>query len=185
MHRQHVLQTLNQYDARYPNEQAMTNRIRTLVTDHPDCFERTCQSGHITGSAWIVSTDLTKHLLTHHRKLDRWLQLGGHADGQSEPYLVALREAEEESGMHGFLPYPSDDFVPLDVDVHLIPARGSEPAHEHHDIRFLLRAASIQEIQVSDESHDVRWFTRSELRQVTSEESLLRMLDKVESIIKS
>ena len=102
MHRQHVLQTLNQYDARYPNEQAMTNRIRTLVTDHPDCFERTCQLGQVTGSAWIVPTDLTKHLLTHHRKLDRWLQLGGHADGQSEPYLVALREAEEESGLHGF-----------------------------------------------------------------------------------
>lgn len=185
MHRQSILHSLDKYEAVYPSERTMTDRIRTLVTQHTDCFERTCLPGHITGSAWIVSHDLSQYLLTHHRKLDRWLQLGGHADGQHEPYQVAIREAVEESGLTGFTLYKSENsIIPLDIDVHLIPTRGSEPAHEHHDIRYLLIAPANQVVKVSDESHDVRWFTREEFLRVTGEMSLLRMLYKGEQILK-
>jgi 8-oxo-dGTP pyrophosphatase MutT (NUDIX family) len=157
----------------------MIGRIRTLVRNHPDCFERTCLPGHITGSAWIVSEDRQRHLLTHHRKLNRWLQPGGHADGDPEPHRVALREAQEESGLSDFTFIETNGMLlPLDVDVHLIPSRTSDPEHEHHDLRYLLIASGNQSVRVSDESHDVRWFTRDGLLAVTEEESVLRMLRK-------
>lgn len=172
MHRQPLIDMLARYERAYPGEAACAQRIRSLVETHADCFERTCLPGHITASAWIVSHDHSHFLLTHHRKLGRWLQLGGHADGDSDLHGVALREAREESGMQEF------EFIgdrPLDIDVHLIPARGSEPAHEHHDVRFLLVAARDQELQISEESIDLRWFPCVDLEQVVRDESTLRM----------
>ncbi len=171
-----VLIVLDDYEQVYPHEAPVIDRVRTLVRERMDCLLRTCVPGHITGSAWIVSADFDRRLLTHHRKLDKWLQLGGHADGQAEPSLVALREAREESGMQAFdWATFQGKLVPLDIDVHLIPSRGSEPAHEHHDLRYLLIAPSDEPVRVSDESHDLRWFTPDELALVTNEESVWRM----------
>ena len=190
MHRRPLLDMLARYDQLFPAEEEMVARIAELVHSRVDCFERSCRPGHITAAAWIVAADRRRSLLTHHRKLDRWLQLGGHADGQANVEQVALREAREESGMGGF------DFVlidglllPLDVDVHGIPARYDadgrliEDAHEHHDIRFLLIAHADQPIRASDESHDVAWFTPDEIAQLTAEESVLRMLRKALELI--
>jgi 8-oxo-dGTP pyrophosphatase MutT (NUDIX family) len=185
MHRRPLLDMLDRYRGRFPTESDLVDRIVELVRGHADCFERTCRPGHITGAAWIVSADRRRALLAHHRKLDRWLQLGGHADGQVEVEQVALREACEESGMSGFDFVPIEgSLLPLDVDVHDIPARYDddgrliEDAHEHHDIRFLLVAPAGQEIRASDESHDVAWFTPDEIVELTAEESVLRMLRK-------
>ncbi len=151
----------------------MAGRIRALVEAHEDCFLRTCMPGHITASCWIVSADHEKSLLTHHRKLGRWLQLGGHADGETDAATVALTEAREESGMTEFTVF--GDGMTLDVDVHDIPARKDEPAHEHHDVRFLLVAGPDQDIVVSEESHDVRWFGWDEIERTVHEESTVRM----------
>jgi len=173
---------LDRYLEREPRERACVERIRALVEARDDCFERTCLPGHITASAWIVSPDGGACLLTHHRKLERWLQLGGHADGEPDLVAVALREAREESGMQHFDVLSRDGEgvpVPLDVDVHVIPARGAEPEHEHHDIRFLLRARPGQGLVASDESIDLRWFEPDALRAVSDEESVLRMARKV------
>ncbi|MCH2594404.1 MAG: NUDIX hydrolase [Pirellulales bacterium] len=185
MHRLPLLDMLKRYSSRYPDEAEMLARIRHLVESAPDCFQRTCRPGHITGSAWVLSHDRTKCLLLHHRKLDRWLQPGGHADGQTEIQQVALREAEEESGLTQLaLLGDCQDLVPLDIDVHKIPARFdaagnmTEDAHEHHDIRFLVVAGANQELVLSEESHDLRWFTNQEVLQVTQEESVLRMMRK-------
>jgi 8-oxo-dGTP pyrophosphatase MutT (NUDIX family) len=185
MHRRSLVDTLDRYRDAFPSEAAVVDRIQELVQGHADCFERTCRPGHITGAAWIVSADRRHCLLTHHRKLDRWLQLGGHADGQSDVAQVALREAREESGMHGFELVPIDGAVlPFDIDVHEIPARYDdagrlvEDAHEHHDVRFLLIATGDEPIRISDESHDLAWFTPSEIFDLTAEESVLRMLRK-------
>lgn len=175
MHRQPLLQLLGVYEGDHPGEHATIARVRQLVHEHPDCFERTCLPGHITGSAWILSAERTHVLLTHHRKLDRWLQLGGHADGQADILAVAVREAQEESGMQQFTAVGTS---PIDIDVHLIPARGNEPAHWHHDVRFLLIAAPGQELCISDESHDLRWIERTQLARFTQEESLLRLEHK-------
>jgi 8-oxo-dGTP pyrophosphatase MutT (NUDIX family) len=184
MHRRPLLEMLRRYRRVFPGEADVVDRICALVESHSNCFERTCRPGHITGAAWILSADRGRCLLAHHRKLDRWLQLGGHADGQWQVDEVALREAREESGVAAFQFVPIDGaLIPLDVDVHQIPARYDahghlvEDAHEHHDVRFLLVARS-EAIRCSDESHEVAWFTPAEVRERTSEESVLRMLRK-------
>lgn len=178
MPRQRLLALLDRHVARFPADAAMAGRIAALVTEHDDCFERTCGPGHITASAWIVSADHQRCLLTHHRKLGRWLQLGGHADGVTDPLEVALTEAREESGMAAFAAFGEPEPLTLDLDVHTIPARASEPEHEHHDIRYLLIAAADQPVVVSEESHDVRWFGWDEVRAHVDEPSMLRMLER-------
>ncbi len=190
MHRRPLLNLLECYRHTFPADSAVVDRIVALVEAHADCFERTCRPGHITGAAWIVSADRRRCLLTHHRKLDRWLQLGGHADGQTQIVDVALREACEESGMTGFDIVPiGGTLLPFDLDVHQIPARYDEAgrqiedAHEHHDVRFLLVAHAGQEIVASDESHEVRWFTNEEVPRLTDEASVLRMLYKAAEIL--
>jgi 8-oxo-dGTP pyrophosphatase MutT (NUDIX family) len=185
MTRRPLLQMLARYAEFFPEETATVDRICRLVESHADCFERTCRPGHITAAAWILSADRRRALLTHHRRLDRWLQLGGHADGQWHVEEVALREAREESGMNEFDIVPIHGaLMPFDIDVHEIPARHDaagqivEDAHEHHDIRFLMIARCDAEPIVSEESHDVAWFTPAEVLERTNEESVLRMLRK-------
>ena len=190
MHRQPLLKLLERYASHSPDEIAVVRQITDLVNSSPDCFERTCRPGHITGSAWVLSHDRSKCLLVHHRKLNRWLQPGGHADGQTDICAVALREAQEESGLeHLDLQQDGGVLVPLDIDVHTIPARYNakrcdtlgnlvEEAHQHHDIRFLFVAAAGQKLVLSEESHDLRWFSREELLNLTDEESVLRMQRK-------
>jgi 8-oxo-dGTP pyrophosphatase MutT (NUDIX family) len=174
MHRAMLLRLLELHRARHPEDTARAERIADFARAHADCFERTNRLGHVTGSAWIVSADRTRYLLTHHRKLGRWLQLGGHADGDPDPLRVALREAREESGMRDFeLPEPRGEL--LDVDVHSIPARGGEPAHLHHDVRFLLIAGPDQPLVPSSESVELRWFPIASDAPLAGEASLLRM----------
>ena len=181
MHRQVLLKQLERYGALHDEERAEVERMRAFVSAHADCFERTCVPGHVTGSAWILSPDRSHFLLTHHKKLERWLQLGGHADGDPDSAAVALREAREESGMGELaFAWPTEPGVPLDVDIHEIPARGREPAHLHHDVRYLLVAAPGQELARSDESHDLRWFPCATWRAQLDEESQRRMARKVE-----
>ncbi|MGE4607852.1 MAG: NUDIX hydrolase [Myxococcota bacterium] len=186
MHREPLLSLLRRYQALHPEERDCVSRIRSLVTASSDCFERSCLPGHITASVWIASADRQRFLLTHHKKLKRWLQLGGHADGDPDVRAVALREAREESGMREF------DFVPatkdpslIDLDVHRIPAFGNDPAHDHHDLRFLLIAKPDQHIRVSAESHDVAWFELDRLEEVITEPSLLRLAQKSRAVLRT
>lgn len=176
LQRSPVLELLERYLTRHPAEGATVTEIRSLVEQEPRCLERDCYPGHLTASAWIVSPDRDRFLLAHHRKLGRWLQLGGHADGQSDLGAVALREAREESGMHRFVfAAPADRLVPLDVDVHRIPAHGREPPHHHHDVRFLLVARPDQALVCSGESTALQWFRDRELESLTDDESVLRL----------
>jgi 8-oxo-dGTP pyrophosphatase MutT (NUDIX family) len=184
MHRQPLLELLDAYQKRHPEESACVEKIRALTRAHEDCFLRDCQPGHITASSWIVSHDLERVLLTHHRKLGLWLQLGGHADGDPNALEVALREAREESGMQRFRVVESDATgLPFDLDVHRIPAHEHEPAHEHHDLRFLLVAEPGQSLIMSHESNDLRWFSAAELPAILHEESLLRMQRKARALL--
>ena len=180
MDRAELLESLTRYQARHPEEATTLDRIRDLLVGFDRAFHRDCFPGHITSSAWIVSRESGAILLTHHRKLERWLQLGGHTDGESDVLASAIREAEEESGLRGFEALPRGGPVEiLDVDVHEIPARGTEPAHQHHDIRFLLEVSEAQTIerQVA-ESKEIRWFDAAEIEHRFEEESLARMARK-------
>ncbi len=180
MDRADLLRLLDRYQGRHPDELATIDRVRTLLENHERCFFRDCFPGHITSSAWIVARESGAVLLTHHRKLERWLQLGGHADGESDVLASALREAEEESGMRDFSVIPRTGTREiLDIDVHDIPARASEPLHQHHDIRFLLEVSEAQVIRHQEnESKEVRWFSADRIEAHFEEESLLRMARK-------
>lgn len=175
MHRQALLDLLNRYATRHPDEAETVTRFRDFVARTADCFERHFAEGHVTGSAWIVDRGGTCVLLTHHRKLDRWLQPGGHADGDSDVLAVALREGLEETGLDSLEPVASEIF---DLDIHPIPARGSDPEHFHYDVRFLLRDAGSGDYIVSEESLDLAWVPLAELERYSDEDSMRRMRDK-------
>lgn len=185
MHRRPVRLLLARYRAAFRDEAAVVDRMATLVAMRADCLQRTCLPGHVTASAFVVDAEGRRFLLTHHRKLGRWLQLGGHVDGEPDVLQAALREAREESGMQHFtvLPVRGVEGMPLDLDVHVIPAREHEPEHEHHDVRFLLRAEPGQDLVRSAESHDLRWFDLADLERVVDEESLLRLGRKVRAVL--
>jgi 8-oxo-dGTP pyrophosphatase MutT (NUDIX family) len=183
MHRAPLLRLLAAHRARWPEDAGRVDAVVAFVRAHPDCFERACLPGHVTGSAWIVSADRGSVLLTHHRKLGRWLQVGGHADGDPDPLRVALREAEEESGLAALTVPPEAGGLPLDVDVHAIPPHGAEPAHLHHDVRFLLVATRGETIRASDESHEVRWVRRERLLDLVDGESVRRMHRRAERLL--
>jgi 8-oxo-dGTP pyrophosphatase MutT (NUDIX family) len=184
LHRKPLLDLIARYQAAHPEESACVERTRALVESHADCFERTCWAGHVTGSAWLLSPDGERFLLGHHRKLDRWLQLGGHPDGNPDVAAVALREAREESGMRDLsFAYAADGPVPVDLDIHAIPARADDPAHDHHDVRFVLVAAPGQTVAVSDESHALEWFDMDALEDVADDASVLRLGLKVRRLL--
>jgi len=130
-----------------------------------EVFERSHAPGHFTGSAWLVSADGERVLLMHHRKLDRWLQPGGHADGDSDLARVALREAEEETGVAGL----QVEGGVFDIDRHRIPARGDEPEHWHYDVRYVVRAGADERFVVNAESRALAWRPVAE---VAADESL-------------
>jgi len=175
MHRTDLLSKLRNYRKRWLAETDMADRLIDFVETHPDCFKRTLRVGHITGSAWVVNKAGTHVLLTHHKKLNMWLQLGGHADGNSDILDAALREAVEESGIQTLEAVSNEIF---DIDIHLIPARKTEPAHLHHDIRFVFQCLEIEDYVVSDESHDLAWVEIESLENYTTETSMLRMKEK-------
>lgn len=119
-------------------------------------FDRTNTDGHFTGSAWIITEDGERALITHHKKLGLKLQLGGHCDGDKNILRVAVREAIEESGIEN-ITYSGSIF---DIDVHEIPANGKTPAHNHYDIRFLIIVPNDSQFVVSDESDNLEWITK-------------------------
>lgn len=156
-------------------EAAMLAEFFPFIAAHPDCLWRTCLEGHLTASAWVVNASRTHALLTHHRKLDRWLQLGGHADGEADLRAAALREVREESGLTRVRAVGAEVF---DVDRHRIPARAAEQEHWHFDVRFLIEADAAEPLVLSDESHDLAWVPLAELGRHSTEESLARMARK-------
>ena len=172
---QQVLNLLNQYDEDELENQHSKALLIKFAERYENCCERTLTVGHFTGSCWLVSKDGQRVLLTHHKKLERWLQLGGHADGDSDLAQVALREAEEESGLTNLVVDPEI----FDLERHAIPARGSDAEHFHHDVRFVVHATGSEDFVVSDESHALAWRVISELvDDPEAEESIRRMARK-------
>jgi 8-oxo-dGTP pyrophosphatase MutT (NUDIX family) len=170
----HLSELISEYTSIYQEEVDFIMKFEELLT-HPDAFQRYHLPGHITGSAWVVNQDHSKVLLHHHRKLDKWLQPGGHADGDENVLGVALRELEEETGIRQVKQLGTGIF---DLDIHPIPARKDVPGHLHYDVRFCFEANESESILVSDESLDVKWMTWDELKSNSSNESLFRMMKK-------
>jgi 8-oxo-dGTP pyrophosphatase MutT (NUDIX family) len=144
---------LRDHARRCPAEAGSVDDFLALLADRNDPFVRERLAGHFTASAWLVDRGGTRVLLTHHRKLGKWLQLGGHADGDRDLARTALREAEEESGLTGLQLVPGI----FDLDRHLIPEHKGVPAHWHYDVRYVVRAGEREDFVVSDESHALAW----------------------------
>lgn len=150
-------------------------QFKQFLDMYENAFHRENSFGHFTGSAWLVSADGCRVLLTHHRKLARWLQLGGHADGDTDLARVALREAEEESGLSDLVVEPSI----FDLDRHWIPERKTEPGHWHYDVRYVVHATGSEDFVVSEESLELAWWDISAIAEDSeADESLRRMAQR-------
>jgi 8-oxo-dGTP pyrophosphatase MutT (NUDIX family) len=170
---------LSAWDAPTIEQERVRDRMLAFIDEHPaDAHKRTCVPGHLTASALVIDAQGERALLTHHRKLGRWLQLGGHCDGDANLAAVALREAIEESGIEDL----SIDPPPVDVDIHTIPARpakdasAAEPEHLHLDTRFLVHAPAGARATASSESNELRWFTPDEVDEIETDDSVLRLV---------
>jgi 8-oxo-dGTP pyrophosphatase MutT (NUDIX family) len=163
---------LEAYLPRDPEQARFRREMLAFVDEHPlDAHRRTCLPGHLTASSLVLDLSRGRALLTHHRKLDRWLQLGGHCDGDSNLPAVALREALEESGIAGLAIDPRI----VDLDIHPIPARPGEPEHLHLDARFLVHAPAGAREEASAESHRLAWISPAELSSIEADASLRRL----------
>ena len=155
-------------------------QILDFLEDHPDALHRSCGAGHLTGSALVADPYGEQVVVLHHRKLDRWLQPGGHCDGDANLAAVALREATEETGRDDLRVHP----VAVDTDVHRVAPPGEEP-HLHLDVRFLVVAtAGIGPLPGNHESHAVRWARPDELPSLGADESLLRLTSQALRVLR-
>ena len=181
MHRQELLSLIYKYHTRFIDETAYARKAKSFVEAHEDCFYRELAPAHVTGSTWVVNPDRSRVLMMHHKKLGKWFQPGGHADGDGDILRVALRETVEETGMdESQVRLVSEDV--FDVDIHSIPAMNGEPAHEHIDIRFLVEIDDSLPVPGNDESHEILWIYLREVLRYNNNRSTYRMLEKTRSL---
>jgi 8-oxo-dGTP pyrophosphatase MutT (NUDIX family) len=153
-----------------PSLRGERDRVLAFIDAHADALARSCVPGHLTGSAFVVDPARGRFLLLHHTKLRKWLQPGGHADGDGNLAAVALREASEETGIEGLQVV----VPPIDIDVHLVEPP-HEPAHHHYDLRFLVLAPDGAQVSANHESTDQRWATVDELDTLGCDDGVRRM----------
>jgi 8-oxo-dGTP pyrophosphatase MutT (NUDIX family) len=175
MTREESIQKLLRYMPQNDAEKKFKEDMINFFHAHPDCYERSLTVGHFTASAWLLDKTGTKALLMHHAKLNRWLQLGGHCDGDPDTLAVAIKEAQEESGIQSIVPVSTEIF---DIDVHLIPAHKDVTAHYHYDIRYLLQVTGNEEIVKNEESRELRWLGKHGMHELALDSSVIRMRDK-------
>jgi 8-oxo-dGTP pyrophosphatase MutT (NUDIX family) len=175
MDRNTLRSSLENYRTPFEEEFSFVPDFLELTFDQ-NAYSRERLQGHFTGSAWIVNKRRTHALMTLHRKLNKWLQLGGHADGNENLLEVALTEAKEESGLSSLRIV---DHRIFDIDLHIIPQKGEVPEHLHYDVRFLIEAEMNESLVMSDESNDLAWIPFDAVEDlVKSNASILRMLEK-------
>lgn len=180
MDRLELIDALENYITPFHEENAFIPRFKSLLINFDNCYSRSLITGHMTASAWIIDKRATAALLVHHKKLNKWLQPGGHADGEEDILAVAKKEAEEETGLKTLQLYHN---LLFDIDIHLIPTHMHVKAHLHHDIRFLFIADREEEYIVSEESNELAWIPLDKLNEFTANNhSINRMLLKTNSV---
>lgn len=169
---------LERYVPRDADETSQLAEFKSLLGHGEAAFYRShFNPGHFTASAFVTSPDRRELLLIHHRKLQRWLQPGGHFEQDDpNPLAAALREVEEEVGIEKHRLEISDAL--FDIDLHRIPANPKEPAHHHFDLRFLFVCRS-REFAHGDEVTDARWWPVERIREADHDRSLRRAVGKL------
>jgi 8-oxo-dGTP pyrophosphatase MutT (NUDIX family) len=146
--------TLSDWHPTLPAQRSLREAFLGFLAARPDACTRSCEPGHITASALVLSPSGSEVLLTLHPRVGAWLQLGGHCEPSDTTLAgAALREATEESGMTGLIIDPD----PIHVDVHPITCSLGIPTR-HFDVRFVVRAPAGAAPVRSEESLDLRWW---------------------------
>ncbi|WP_330173713.1 NUDIX hydrolase [Streptomyces sp. NBC_01498] len=161
---------------RYEGQPELREIYLAHLAAHPDGMWKACGAGHVTASALVIDPERGRVLLTLHKKLGMWLQMGGHcepADGSLA--AAALREATEESGIPGLTLLPGG---PVQLDRHAIPA----PCHWHLDVQYAASAPPGAVEAISEESLDLRWFEYDEVAGV-ADGSVVRLLARTRAAL--
>ncbi len=166
---------IQNYNSSYSEEMNFKPSFLELLLEK-DCFLRSRLEGHFTASCWVTDANIENVLLLHHKKLGKWLQPGGHTDGDENLIQVATKELEEETGLKDFRLHQTDIF---DMDIHLIPKKKNIPEHYHYDIRFHFIANKPNEIQKNHESLSLKWVKIEGVSELCGDEkSIMRMVEK-------
>jgi 8-oxo-dGTP pyrophosphatase MutT (NUDIX family) len=175
---------LQSYRSDYSREISAKEQMLSFLAENNEIhFERGNLNRHFTGSGLLVDIEEKKILLNYHKFLDIWLCFGGHADGEGDLFLVAMRETVEESGIKNIKPVSKNIF---DIGIHKIPARSekSEPMHQHYDVLYLFQTSIDEPTSISNESEMLRWCSIDEARDLTMEdERMQRIIDKFEALL--
>jgi 8-oxo-dGTP pyrophosphatase MutT (NUDIX family) len=156
-----------------------TSMLKLISKEGELAFSRKSEAAHFTASAWLIDQSEKKILLIKHNKLNKWLQPGGHADGQQELEEVARKEAFEETNLNKLKPFVEGIF---DIDIHFIPEHKNIKAHYHYDVRFAYWVDNVDETQINNESKAFKWLSENEVINLTDNTSILRMLRKTKDI---
>lgn len=182
MDRALLIRKIQNYQTAYDEEMLFRPRFISLLNNFQNCFDRNLTTGHITASAWVFDKNARNVLMVHHKKLERWLQPGGHADGDENVISVAIREVAEETGLAALSLFDSNIF---DLDIHLIPQHKDVKPHLHYDVRFLFTANSRLPLVASEESNQVQWIPIGQAAYYTNNHrSIHRMILKTNLIFK-
>jgi 8-oxo-dGTP pyrophosphatase MutT (NUDIX family) len=170
---------LSGYQATGEAEVADLRRMRQLAQTAADPWSRSQLPLHFTGSALVVHPPSRRVLLRWHVKHDRWLQVGGHGDpGETDPLQIALREAREETGLSDLVPWPDEKLQ--HAVVCYVRQSGTEPEHEHGDLRYFLATGHPDAIAPENEQSPLRWLTVGQARALVGDNNLRETLDRAE-----
>jgi 8-oxo-dGTP pyrophosphatase MutT (NUDIX family) len=177
-----LLSSLSLYNPKSVKETAYKSQMLDLLSEGKIAFERRREAGHFTASAWVLDPSTQSVLLILHSKINKWLQPGGHADGNQNLLEVAKKELAEESGINSIETLKSSIF---DLDIHTIPSHKGVPEHLHYDMRFIFRGNSNAATQINHESKDIQWVPLDEIPElVGNDDSICRMVEKSKELLK-
>jgi 8-oxo-dGTP pyrophosphatase MutT (NUDIX family) len=179
MNKNNLLTLLQNYEPFFEKEKIFKKEMIHFIENNKDFCTKNNTKGHITGSAWVIDNTQKNALLIHHKKLNKWLQMGGHIENQDITIFdTALREAKEESGITNFI-IKEEIF---DIDIHTIPQKNEVPEHLHYDIRILLicNETNFEHLQ-KEEINAIQWFSIEDLLQ-SENESIQRMAQKIDNV---
>jgi 8-oxo-dGTP pyrophosphatase MutT (NUDIX family) len=167
---------LEEYIPSTNDEAVYKKQMLELLDTCDNCYERSNKVGHFTASALVLNKEKTHVLLMHHAKLNIWVQPGGHCDGDEDVSRVAIKEAQEETGIKDLLLITPDIF---DIDIHLLPDHKGVDAHYHFDVRFLLHAYADDTFVKNHESLELRWVDVFADDMLSDKESVTRLFNKI------
>ena len=179
-----LIEQISKYKQKYPKETSTIQKFVSFIEENPEkCYFRELLSGHLTSSCFILNKKLDHVLLTHHKKMDIWIQLGGHADGEKDLLSVAIKEAQEESGIENFNILNNQEI--FDLGIRFVPQYKNIPEHYHYDVCYALQVKDTEDFVVSHESKDLKWVKVEKVKEFTKVEDVGVMASKWLNLMKN